>query len=248
MDTDPATTPSPAVEFGEIVSSVTTLLDCEGVLFDFNGTLSDDEWILERIFIELAAKECGVFLAEQQYRAELYGRSDSEIARAIMAKGGAADIRECDFLELLDHRYNEEVSLHSPISEDTCALVHSLQAAGIQLGVVTGAGRATVLPALERAGVRGAFSVVVTQEDVKAGKPDPEGLLMAAAALGLEDPRRVAVFEDSVPGLQAVGAAGMVPLAVGGILPKDSVLPFAAVWIEQLGRACLQTPLRPAFN
>lgn len=248
MDTAPATTSSPAVEFGEIVSSVTTLLDCEGVLFDFNGTLSDDEWMLERLFIELAAKECGVFLTERQYRAELYGRSDSEIVRAIMAKGAAAGIKESDFLELLDHRYNEEVSRHNPISEDTCALVHSLQAAGILLGVVTGAGRATVLPALERAGIRGAFSVVVTQEDVKAGKPDPEGLLMAAAALGLQDPRRVAVFEDSVPGLQAAGAAGMVPLAVGGILPRASILPFAAVWIGQLGQACLRMPLRPAFS
>ena len=40
--------------YGSVVPGVPSLRHCSGVLFDFNGTLSDDEGILRRLFIGLA--------------------------------------------------------------------------------------------------------------------------------------------------------------------------------------------------
>ena len=51
------------------------------VVFDFNGTLSDDESILCEIFQELFAEQARP-LSSQQYFDELAGRSDPEIVRA----------------------------------------------------------------------------------------------------------------------------------------------------------------------
>jgi sugar-phosphatase len=45
-------------------------------------------------------------------------------------------------------------------------------------------------------------------ESVRVGKPDPEGFLLAARALGV-DPAACVVFEDSEAGLLAARAAGM---------------------------------------
>ena len=50
-----------------------TLTELEGVLFDFNGTLSDDEGVLRDLFIDLAAGECGVTITARQYQEELAG-------------------------------------------------------------------------------------------------------------------------------------------------------------------------------
>jgi sugar-phosphatase len=48
---------------------------------------------------------------------------------------------------------------------------------------------------------------MITAEDVKAGKPDPAGYLLAAKRLGLEA-HDCLIFEDATVGIQAAEAAG----------------------------------------
>jgi sugar-phosphatase len=55
-------------------------------------------------------------------------------------------------------------------------------------------------------------AVMITAEDVQAGKPDPAGYLLAAKRLGLE-PRDCLIFEDATVGIQAAEAAG-APLMI----------------------------------
>ncbi|AMT89589.1 MULTISPECIES: HAD-IA family hydrolase [Pseudomonas] len=50
-------------------------------------------------------------------------------------------------------------------------------------------------------------AVMITAEDVKAGKPDPAGYLLAAKKLGVE-PADCLIFEDATVGIQAAEAAG----------------------------------------
>lgn len=57
-------------------------------------------------------------------------------------------------------------------------------------------------------------AVRVTAESVQASKPDPEGFLKGAAALGV-DPADCIVFEDSAAGIAAGRAAGMRVIGVG---------------------------------
>ncbi|KAJ1726859.1 hypothetical protein LPJ61_004915 [Coemansia biformis] len=54
---------------------------------------------------------------------------------------------------------------------------------------------------------------LVAAEDVALGKPDPEGYLRGARALGL-DPAEVVVFEDSPYGVMAAAAAGATVVAL----------------------------------
>jgi sugar-phosphatase len=60
--------------------------------------------------------------------------------------------------------------------------------------------------------------LTVTAEMVSASKPDPEGFLQAAAALGVP-PQDCVVFEDSAAGIQAGLAAGMTVVGVGPHAP-----------------------------
>lgn len=49
--------------------------------------------------------------------------------------------------------------------------------------------------------------VIVSGQEVKSGKPSPEGYLLGASRLGV-DPKRCLVFEDAVAGILAGEAAG----------------------------------------
>ena len=61
---------------------------------------------------------------------------------------------------------------------------------------------------------RKVFQAVVTAEEVKLGKPDPEVFLKAAARLGVE-PERCVVVEDAPSGIEAAHRSGMRAIAVG---------------------------------
>jgi len=56
-------------------------------------------------------------------------------------------------------------------------------------------------------------SILVTADDVKHGKPDPEAYLLAAAKLEVR-PERCVVVEDAPAGVSAARAAGMRVVAV----------------------------------
>jgi mannitol-1-/sugar-/sorbitol-6-phosphatase len=87
------------------------------------------------------------------------------------------------------------------------------QLADVPWAVVTSGVRELATARLRAAGVR-LPEVVVTAEDVTAGKPDPEGYASAAARLGLA-PADVLVLEDSASGVAAGQAAGCRVVGVG---------------------------------
>jgi sugar-phosphatase len=60
--------------------------------------------------------------------------------------------------------------------------------------------------------------VMITAEDVRRGKPDPEGFLLAAKRLGVPISECL-VFEDSPAGVKAGRAAGAHVAIVGGHVP-----------------------------
>jgi sugar-phosphatase len=70
--------------------------------------------------------------------------------------------------------------------------------------------------------------IFITADDVKTGKPSPEGYLLAASRLQL-DPSACVVIEDAPAGIQAGKAAGMRVIAVTSTLSKDALSQADAV-------------------
>jgi sugar-phosphatase len=69
---------------------------------------------------------------------------------------------------------------------------------------------------------------LVGNEDVRAGKPDPDGYLQAAIRLGLA-PAECTVIEDTPAGILAGRAAGMAVIAIGTTFPESQLL--GAAWV-----------------
>jgi len=175
------------------------------VIFDFNGTLSDDEPILYRIFAELFA-ELGRPLTEQQYYDELAGYSDEEIVYRWLGRDHPAV--EQAVAERVA-RYRAAVSDGSTVGPEVRAAVR-YAAERVPVAIVSGAARAEIEPVVEAAGIAPLFRTIVSADDVAEGKPHPEGYLRALAVLGnglqAED---VLVFEDTEAGVASAKSAGM---------------------------------------
>jgi sugar-phosphatase len=105
------------------------------------------------------------------------------------------------------------------------------QLAGVPWAVVTSGVRELATARMRAAGVTPP-AVLLTAEDVTAGKPDPQGYLAAAARLGLA-PADVLVLEDSVSGIAAGQAAGCRVVGIG----DDALRTTADVVVRDLAGA-----------
>lgn len=185
------------------------------VVFDFNGTLSDDEPILCEIFQELFA-EHGRPLSAEEYYDELAGLSDPEIVRTWLGRDHPA--LEQVIAERIS-RFRERVVDGSTVPGSRRDAV-GYAAKRVPVGVVSGAARAEIEPVLAAAGLEEHISFLVAAEDVERGKPHPDGYERAVALLDIQ-PSDLLVFEDTEAGIAAAKAAGTRAIAVLGTLAPE---------------------------
>ena len=199
------------------------------LLFDFNGVLVDDEPLHFRLFRRVLGEE-GVDFAEADYYRRYLGFDDRDcFATALADAGRPADPgRVARLIARKAAYYQEEVRRDGyPFFSGAAELVASTAAAGLTLGVVSGALRDEIEGALRQRGILAAFKTLVTAEDVGRGKPDPEGYRLALQRLNGEAPLPARLFhphealalEDSPAGLEAAAAAGLRTLGIAQTYP-----------------------------
>jgi beta-phosphoglucomutase len=187
------------------------------VIFDYNGTLSQDEPILCEIFMELFA-EHGKPLSAQEYFDELAGLSDPEIVRTWLGR----DHPDVDqVIEERTRRYRAAVADGSSVPRELRDAVR-YAAERVPLAIVSGAARDEIEPVVEAAGIAEAFSFMVTSDDIERGKPDPEGYVRALTLFDDHiDAGDVLVMEDTEAGVGSAQGAGMRCFAVLGTLAPE---------------------------
>jgi beta-phosphoglucomutase len=204
------------------------------VIFDFNGTVSDDEQLLAELFHEIFA-EVGIDVPASLYFDEFVGYSDAEICKRLLARFGRAD--EDGLTDRLIARRTElylEAQRERPtVHPEAIEMVRQV-ASRVPVAIASGAARLEIETVLGASGLRDLFGVLVCLEDVTNGKPDPEGYLVALDRLNRDRPSPikatdVLVFEDSEQGLRAAIAAGMRCVVVAGPTPAARLTGAAAI-------------------
>jgi beta-phosphoglucomutase-like phosphatase (HAD superfamily) len=177
------------------------------LLFDFNGTLSDDEHIQCEIYRELFA-EAGKPLTMTEYFEELAGLSDPEIVRTWLGEDRPGLVAE------RVRRFQSRAGDGSTVKPSTREAVR-YAAERAELAVVSGAARTEIESVLAAAELTPFVSLVVAAEDVAAGKPDPAGYIRALELLDC-GPDQALAFEDSEAGVVAAKTAGLYCIALEG--------------------------------
>jgi phosphoglycolate phosphatase-like HAD superfamily hydrolase len=118
--------------------------------------------------------------------------------------------------------------------------MEALEAARIPKAIATSSGRRFTRNVLSRFDWESRFQFVLTSEDIKQGKPNPEIYLTAVERFGLQ-PAEVMVLEDSQNGCRAAVAAGKgtsLP-SPAATLPPDPRVTRAGKWLPPaVRRSC----------
>ena len=176
-----------------------------GLLFDCDGTLADTmplHYRAWRATLDQAGHQ--TLFPEAQFYAWA-GVPAYEILERLSQEHGVT-------LALAELTHEKEMAYQKLIPELTPiapVLAEVRRFYGVcPMGVVSGGMRELVEETLDVLGVRACFEVVVGSAEVKRGKPEPEGMLLAARTLGVE-PSACVVYEDAAAGIEAARRAGM---------------------------------------
>ena len=176
-------------------------LDVDAVIFDLDGVLIDSAAVIERHWRAWAERNG---LAVSEVLRAIQGRPAREAIQALAPDlDGAAEVRRLQELE----------------ARDGGGIRAAPGAHRLLLSIPTGRWAIVTSGTMEVARARLGYAglptpgVLVTADDVRRGKPAPEGMLAAAAGLHVS-PGRCVVLEDAPAGAAAARAAGMALIRV----------------------------------
>ena len=215
------------------------------VIFDFDGVITDSEILHWRAFNEVLAQH-GLELSKKEYYTKYLGLSDVDCYHTLIGESRLR-IERSQVPQLVKQKTNIFENLaHTGgmIIEGVREFLDILTAQSVPIAICSGALRAEIELILESAGLRSPFEVIVSAEEVRRGKPDPEGFLLALTRLNEciaapITPGRCVVIEDSHWGLQAAQAAGMHTVAVTNTYEAEQ-LTQADIVIDRLDNLAVQ--------
>lgn len=199
----------------------------EAILFDFDGVLADTEPLHFESWAE-ALEPIGIALDWQTFEKHCIGIPDRQVAEFFR---GLVDPPAGYEAVWARHSVKRELFLaklkrRPPYLPEVPAFIKSLT--GYKLGVVSASSRVEIEPALEAAGIRRCFEVVIGTDDVERTKPAPDPYLLAVRRLGVEWALAV---EDSEAGVASATAAGLDVLHI----PRPADMP--GLLLKKLRRA-----------
>ena len=175
----------------------------DGVLID-SGAYHRAAW-------EALLTELGIPLPPEFWRRTIGRPAEDGVARLLGRTLSGPEARE---LSRRKHAHYTRLSREGlPPIPGAPRFVHELARQGVPRAVATSARRSDAAALLAHAGLLDQFRIVVTADDVRNGKPDPEVYLTAARGLDV-DPARCLVFEDSLVGVLAARTARMRVIGV----------------------------------
>ena len=191
-------------------------INCKALLFDMDGTLVDSTAVVERAWAGWA----------QRHHVPL-----DELLQFSHGRPTLSTFEH--FLPGVDHTL--ELAEMSAYEETELGGVHAVPGAELAVeaaqtgawGIVTSAPRTLAVVRIIAAGLP-VPSVLVPIDEIRNGKPDPEGFLLAAEKLCV-DPKDCLVFEDTRPGIEAALNAGMQVIGLLTTMTADALAHHALV-------------------
>ncbi|MBT2383677.1 HAD-IA family hydrolase [Streptomyces sp. ISL-11] len=183
----------------------TTTLTARALLLDMDGTIVNSDAVVERCWRGWAAEQ---------------GLDGDEVMKVVHGRQGYATMAVLLPDRPMERNHADNRRMLAAETADVTGVVpvpgapaFMASLATLPHALVTSADRPLSEARMNAAGLP-MPALRITAESVGASKPDPEGFLKGAAALGFT-PADCVVFEDSEAGIAAGKAAGMRVIGVG---------------------------------
>jgi beta-phosphoglucomutase family hydrolase len=178
----------------------------EAVIFDMDGTMINNMPYHQKAWKEFCRRK-GLELSSEEFKEKISGKKNNQIFE-ILFKRKLSPEEETELTEEKEQLYRDIYS--SDIKEVTglSQLIHKFKTMGIKLAVATTAPKKNRDFGLKKLNLSDFFNLILGDEHVENGKPDPEIYLLTAKELNVE-PRNCLVFEDTPVGVESAKRAGM---------------------------------------
>lgn len=183
--------------------------EMKAAIFDLDGVIVDTvplhfkAW--KRIF-----SEYGIEFTFDDYKKKVDGIPRIDGAKAILKDLDEEKLRQvCERKQryFLENVSKDKIKTYN----STVNLIKELKACGIKVAVISSSRNLKMI--LRKVKLDKIMDAIISGDDIKKGKPDPEVFLTAADGLGIE-PNECIVFEDAVLGVEAAKRARMVCVGI----------------------------------
>ena len=175
------------------------LFDCDGTLVDTMGVYRIG-WrlVFGRHGFEMSDEWFDIWCGHstKPFIEAAFPDADPEYVKQVSDEGHRAFLESVHLVEPFEHIVEVARTHHGRLP----------------LAIVSGGPRSSVVGSLRAVGIEDLFDLVVTADDVEAGKPAPDGYLRAMSELGVDADHCVA-YEDSGSGMSSARDAG-IPVIV----------------------------------
>jgi beta-phosphoglucomutase len=210
------------------------------LIFDFDGVIVDSELIHYQA-LNQAFGRYNVFVPKEEHWAKYLGYSDIENIEAV-SKDYKMGLTPSQVEKLAREKmdlFEEMVRKQTTVIDGVADFIAMLVENGLHIGICSGALLSDIKLMLEYCDFAGVFETIVAADHVKAGKPDPQGYILALSHLNNDSeqnilPSQCIVVEDSQWGLTAAIKAGMHTIGVTNSYPREKIAGLAEKVVDKL--------------
>lgn len=210
----------------------------KAILLNFPGVIIDNRAIDQPLIDEILLGE-NLRPSASEYWEVCLERSDRACLRKILSRRGRV-VSEDYLTKLVEQKakaYEQQIEkLESlPLYPGLKAFVLQLEAMELQIAVVTGVLRSEVELVVQRAQLPD-VTIIISGEDIKDSKPEPNGYLLAVERLNQQHPElnlqpaNCLALENTLVGITAAQQAGMSVIGVANTYPLH-LLQRQADWV-----------------
>ncbi len=197
----------------------------KAVIFDFDGVISDSE-PCHFAATNRVLEKFGIQIEKDRYYADFLGFTDAQMFEHINQKYQLALTNEqlAQCIQQKAYYFEQIIRKADHLIKGIPQFIKMIKAAGLKVGIYSGASLQDIELMLENSGFEDCFDVIVSADDVEKGKPDPEGFIKALNEINRIAQTNIAanqciVIEDSQWGIVAAKKAGMKIIAVTNSYP-----------------------------
>lgn len=184
--------------------------ECEGVIFDLDGTLIDSMWVWDRIDENFLGRR-GIAVPED-YLEKITPMGYEACADYTIERFGLKETRQQvmeEWYGMAVDAYSHDVSLKAGVREFLEYLRHH----GVKMAIATASSLRLVLPVLKNNEIMDYFDNITTLQEVKRGKGFPDVYDLAAERMKTTS-RTSVVFEDIREGIIGAKMGGYTAVGV----------------------------------
>lgn len=186
------------------------ILHSKAFLFDLNGTMIDDMAYHIQAWYQLL-NYLGADLTYEDVKKQCYGKNDELMERIFPGRFSEKEKENISIEK--ERRYQQEFRPRMKLINGLDGFLEETCTNDIKMAIGSAAIRYNIDFVLDGLNIRNYFSSIVSADEVRKSKPDPETFLKCADELQVL-PQDCIVFEDSPKGVEAAANANMKAVVI----------------------------------